>query len=285
MNAVQQVRQLILAGDVFQVNISQRFSAHVSAESFLMYLRLREENPAPFAAYMEMQSAAVLSASPEMFLSVNESGAVETRPVKGTRARGADPAEDALLARELLSSEKDRAENLMIVDLLRNDLSRACVPGSVFVPALCELERWATVQHLVSSVRGELNPTESSVSVFRACFPGGSITGAPKTRAMQIIASVEGAPRGVYCGSIGYFAADGAALFNIAIRTATITGGVATFSAGGGVVLDSDPALEFEETLAKAAGLVGALCAPPGVDGEPQQQRSAERTGDMAVRR
>ncbi len=259
MSAVQSVRELILAGDIFQANISQCFSASHRGDAWRLYTRLRDESPASFAAFLEFDGSAILSSSPEMFLRVGSDGAVETRPIKGTRPRGSSAADDSRLSAELLASEKDKSENLMIVDLLRNDLSRVCEPGSVFVPALFTLERLATVQHLVSTVRGRLRSDASAVDLFRACFPGGSITGAPKTRAMQIISAVEGIGRGAYCGSIGYFAADGGALFNIAIRTLTLAAGVATFSAGGGIVLDSDPAAEYDETVAKAQGMARAI--------------------------
>jgi para-aminobenzoate synthetase component 1 len=277
IESVREVRELILAGDIFQANISQRFTTRYGGDAWVLYRRLREETPAPYAAYFETPQATILSASPEMFLSVsvaaNGSASVETRPIKGTRPRGENEKEDAQLARDLVTSEKDRAENLMIVDLLRNDLSMVCLPGSVCVDSLCELERWATVQHLVSSVRGELRPGVTPIALFRACFPGGSITGAPKIRAMQIIASIEDgdggrpgngtAARGVYCGSVGFFAADGAALLNIAIRTITIRNGAASFAAGGGVVLDSIPEDEYDETLAKGAGMVAAFAVGP----------------------
>jgi para-aminobenzoate synthetase component 1 len=277
IESVRDVRELILSGDIFQANISQRFTTHYGGDAWVLYRRLREETPAPYAAYFETPQATVLSASPEMFLSVsvapNGSASVETRPIKGTRPRGENEKEDAQLARDLVTSGKDRAENLMIVDLLRNDLSMVCLPGSVRVDSLCELERWATVQHLVSSVRGELRPGVTPIALFRACFPGGSITGAPKIRAMQIIAFIEdgdgGRPghgpagRGVYCGSVGFFAADGAALLNVAIRTITIRNGAASFAAGGGVVLDSIPEDEYDETLAKGAGMVAAFAVGP----------------------
>jgi para-aminobenzoate synthetase component 1 len=259
--AVQRVRDYILAGDVFQVNIAQQFSVACGEDPWDVYTRIRDSSPAHFAAYIEFDDVAVLSSSPELFLDVRD-GRVETRPIKGTRRRGGTPAEDMLLAEELLRSEKDRAENLMIVDLLRNDLSRACRPGSVYTAALCELERWANVQHLVSSVRGTLRARTNAVDVLRATFPGGSITGAPKRRAMQIIAELERVNRGVYCGALGYLSANGNALLNVAIRTITVSGGVARLGAGGGVVLDSNPAAEYDESCLKAAALLEALAQP-----------------------
>ena len=256
---VTQVRELILAGDIFQANISQRFSAQFDGDAWKLYSRIREESPASFAAFLEFESCAILSASPELFLRVSPNGTVETRPIKGTRPRGVSATEDMMLTADLLSSEKDRSENLMIVDLLRNDLSRVCEPKSVFVPALFEVEKMTTVQHLVSRVVGKLRPDTDVVDAFRACFPGGSITGAPKTRATQVISAIEGAGRGVYCGSIGYFAAEGAAQFNIAIRTLSFAAGAVSFAAGGGIVLDSVPEAEYEETLNKAAGIFSAI--------------------------
>jgi para-aminobenzoate synthetase component 1 len=184
---------------------------------------------------------------------------------------------DRILREELLASSKDRAENLMIVDLLRNDLSRVCRPGSVRVTSLCEVEQWGTVQHLVSSVRGELNKDDNACTLLAAAFPGGSITGAPKTRAMQIIAEIEGSGRGVYCGSIGWFAADGAAEFSIAIRTLTLTGGFVSLAAGGGIVLDSVAQDEYEETVDKAAALLRVVTEPPIRAGRPAPGSLAAR--------
>jgi para-aminobenzoate synthetase component 1 len=194
-----------------------------------------------------------------MFLAVGADGAVETRPIKGTRPRGSDRLQDEELAAQLLASGKDRAENLMIVDLLRNDLSRVCVAGSVHVAELCALESWASVHHLVSTVRGRLRAGVPLTTLLQATFPGGSITGAPKERAMQIIAEIEGAERGVYCGAIGYFSPGGGLLLNVAIRTLVFSRGRAVFSAGGGIVLESDPGLEYEETLAKGRGMLTAI--------------------------
>jgi para-aminobenzoate synthetase component I len=261
--AVQRVRQYILAGDVFQANLSQRFEAPCALEPFEFYRRLRDVNPAPFAAYLQGERFAVASASPERFLRVTPDGAVETRPIKGTRPRGPTPDEDQAQMAELMASEKDRAENVMIVDLLRNDLSKVCLPGSVEVPALCTLESHPTVHHLVSTVTGVLEPGRTALDLLRAAFPGGSVTGAPKVRAMEIIAELEPVARGVYCGAMGYVSATGAMDTSIPIRTATLQGGRAWFHAGGGIVADSDPALEFDETLAKAAGIVHALEPAP----------------------
>jgi para-aminobenzoate synthetase component 1 len=257
--AVARVREYIFAGDVFQVNLSQRFEVPLSEPPWAIYRRLRARNAAPFSAFFDLGSAAVLSASPERFLRLDAAGHVETRPIKGTRPRGLGPEHDAALGEALTQSAKDRAENLMIVDLMRNDLSRVCQPGSVRVPELFALERYATVHHLVSTVVGELVPGRDAVDLLRATFPGGSITGAPKVRAMEIIAELEPSQRAVYCGSIGYLSVTGELDTSIAIRTAVARGGHVYFSAGGGIVADSDPEQEYRETLDKARGIINVL--------------------------
>jgi para-aminobenzoate synthetase component I len=261
--AVERVREYIRAGDIFQANLSQRFEAAWPGDPFGFYRRLAAVNPAPFAAYFQGDGFAVASASPERFLAVDPDGSVETRPIKGTRPRGATPEEDERLAAELLSSGKDRAENVMIVDLLRNDLSKVCRPGSVQVPALCALERHPTVWHLESIVTGRLEEGRTAADLLRAAFPGGSITGAPKVRAMEILVELEPVARGVYCGAIGWFSVTGAMDTSIAIRTTTLRDGLVCFHAGGGIVADSDPALEYQETLDKVAGIRRALGAAP----------------------
>ena len=257
-SAVQRVREYILAGDIFQANLSQRFEAPMAEAPLAFYLGLRHENPAPFGAYLACDDVTVLSVSPERFLSLT-GRRVETRPIKGTRPRGLGPMHDQALGRELTESEKDRAENVMIVDLLRNDLSRVCRPGSVRVPELFTLEQHPTVHHLVSTVLGELNPGVDATELLRATFPGGSITGAPKVRAMEIIAELEPTERGLYCGSIGYLSHTGAMDTNIAIRTCVVRNGRIYFSGGGGIVADSDPELEYRETLHKVQGIVRTL--------------------------
>lgn len=262
LEAVERVRAYIFAGDIFQANLSQRFEAPVTEPAWALYRRLRVGNPAPFAAFLDLPDAAVLSASPERFLRVDATGGVETRPIKGTRPRGVGPEHDAALGQALTESSKDRAENLMIVDLMRNDLSRVCTPGSVRVAELFALEQYATVHHLVSTVVGQLAPGADALDLLRAAFPGGSITGAPKLRAMEIIAELESSRRGVYCGSIGYWSVTGALDASIAIRTAVARAGRVYFNAGGGVVADSDPAAEYQETLDKARGLIDALAVP-----------------------
>ena len=262
LDAVARVREYVFAGDIFQANLSQRFEAPLEEPPWTLYQRLRARNPAPFAAYLDFPNAAVLSASPERFLRVDVRGHVETRPIKGTRPRGVGPEHDAALALALTESAKDRAENLMIVDLLRNDLSRVCAPGTVHVPELFALERYATVHHLVSTVVGQLAPGKDGLDLLRAAFPGGSITGAPKVRAMEIIAELEPSERSVYCGAIVYWSVTGALDSSIAIRTALAPAGRVYFSAGGGIVADSDPEQEYRETLDKARGLIDALDVP-----------------------
>ena len=260
LEAVARVREYILAGDIFQANLSQRFQCLSDEPPFQLYQRLRQLNPAPFAAYLGFDEVAVLSASPERFLRLDEDRRrIETRPIKGTRPRGLGPMHDAALGRALAESEKDRAENVMIVDLLRNDLSRVCRPGTVRVPELFALEHHPTVHHLVSTVVGEIEPGSGAVELIRATFPGGSITGAPKVRAMEIIAELEPTQRAVYCGSIGYVSATGAMDTSIVIRTYLALGGQVYFQAGGGIVADSDPELEYRETLDKARGLIETL--------------------------
>jgi para-aminobenzoate synthetase component 1 len=260
--AVSRVREHILAGDIFQANISQQFSASLPSNPFELYLTLRMRNPAPFAAYMQVGESSILSISPERFLRADPDGWVETCPIKGTRPRGRNETEDRQLAEGLVASEKDRAENVMIVDLLRNDLSRVCRPGSVRVPALCELEQHPTVHHLVSTVVGRLASGQDAVTLFRAAFPGGSITGAPKIRAMEVISGIEPTARSVYCGAIGFFSLTGAMDTNVAIRTAIAEGGRLYFNAGGGITADSDPAAEYQETLDKAQAFIRACTVP-----------------------
>jgi para-aminobenzoate synthetase component 1 len=259
---VREVIERILAGDIFQANVAQRFEARVPEDFdyFGFYKRLRMRNPAPFSAYLDHEDFVIASASPERFLKV-EGDRVETRPIKGTRRRFADAVLDALQARALTESRKDRAENVMIVDLLRNDLSRVCVPGSVQVPQLCGLETFASVHHLVSSVVGHLRERQSAVDVLAASFPGGSVTGAPKVRAMEIITEMEGHARGPYCGAIGYIGFDGTMDTNIVIRTASFRRGSCVVQAGGGITTASDPASEFDETLDKARAIFEAFGA------------------------
>jgi para-aminobenzoate synthetase component 1 len=259
LDAVARVIEYVFAGDIFQANLSQRLEAPLAGTPLELYGRLRRRNPAPFSAYLDGGDVVVASSSPERFLRVEPGGRVETRPIKGTRPRGVGPEHDAALALALAESDKDRAENVMIVDLLRNDLSRVCVPGTVHVPELLALEHYATVHHLVSTVVGELAPQYGAVDLLRAAFPGGSITGAPKVRAMQIIAELEPTQRAVYCGAIGYLSLTGALDTSIVIRTCLVLGRAVYVQVGGGIVADSDPEQEYRETLDKARGLIAAL--------------------------
>ena len=258
--AVKKVIDYILAGDIFEANISQRFSTSFPADlsPFDLYRRLRLINPAPFSAYLHIGETIIASASPERFLKLTER-AVESRPIKGTRPRGKTSEEDKLLAQELMQSEKDHAENVMIVDLLRNDLSRVCDDHSVQVTQLCEIESYAAVHHLVSVITGKLQKKYGAVDLLRATFPGGSITGAPKVRAMEIINEIEPTARGPYCGSIGFIGFNGEMDSSIVIRTFLIKNNIVTFQAGGAVTLDSNPVEEYEETLTKARALRRAL--------------------------
>ncbi|MFC2020300.1 aminodeoxychorismate synthase component I [Chloroflexota bacterium] len=258
VDAVEKCRQYIIAGDIFEVNLSQRFEAELAVTPFELYKRLLQINPAPFAGYLGFDDVTVVSASPERFLSLR-GDRVETRPIKGTRPRGKTPEEDEVLAKELLSSVKDRAENIMIVDLERNDLGRVCRYGTVRVTELAILEVFPTVFHLTSTVEGQLREGKNSIDLLKATFPGGSITGAPKVRAMEIIDELEPTKRSVYTGSIGYLSFNGDLDLNIAIRTFLVKENRAYFQAGGAVVYDSDPEAEYQETLDKAKALIDAL--------------------------
>ena len=257
--AFNRVKQYIHEGDCYQVNLAQRFSAHASGDAWTAYLALRDISPAPFMSYMNLgdaqSSLQVLSASPERFLQVHGKH-VETRPIKGTRPRSDNAVEDASNANDLQNSPKDRAKNLMIVDLLRNDISKVCETGSVRADKLFALESFANVHHLVSTVTGKLAEDKTAIDLLRACFPGGSITGAPKFRAMEIIEELEPNRRGLYCGAIGYVGFDGNMDTNIAIRTAVYSDDEIRFYAGGGVVADSELAKEYRETLDKASSML-----------------------------
>lgn len=256
--AFRRIQDYIREGDCYQVNLAQRFSAWCGGDPWNAYEILRGINPAPFGAFLNYPQAQILSSSPERFLKVT-GDQVETKPIKGTRPRSPDPAEDARNARELGASLKDRAENLMIVDLLRNDIGKNCAPGSVNVPKLFAIESYATVHHLVSTVRGKLAPGHHALDLLKGCFPGGSITGAPKIRAMEIIEELEPHRRGVYCGSIGYIGFDGEMDSNIAIRTLVHSDRRIRFWAGGGIVADSDLDLEYQECYHKAAAMLTLL--------------------------
>lgn len=258
--AVDIAKDYILAGDIFEVNLSQCFSCQVPNDfhAFSLYQRLKSLNPAPFSGFFNADSITVISSSPERFVRCVDKQ-VTTCPIKGTAKRDADPIVDKKMALQLLNSEKDKAENVMIVDLMRNDLSRVCLPHSVKVPKLCELQSFETVHHLVSTVEGTLAPEHSTVDLLAAIFPGGSITGAPKIRSMEIITEIEQQPRGPYCGSLGYVGFDGNLDTSIAIRTFTLSQNTLYWQAGGAITMDSEPLEEYLETLAKAAALKKAL--------------------------
>ncbi len=254
LDAVGQALEYIRAGDIFQVNLSQRFDAQGSPEPLDLYTRLRARSPAPFSAFLSWDDLAILSASPEWFYR-SEGDRLVTRPIKGTRPRGSTPAEDLANIEALVASPKDRAELTMIVDLERNDLGRVCRYGSVRVTDPWTLESYAQVHHLVATVEGQIREGAGPVDIVRALFPGGSITGAPKIRAMEIIDELEPTRRGVYTGSIGYFGKGGTSAFNIAIRTLLVEGPRVSYQVGGGIVADSLPDSEYQETLHKGQGL------------------------------
>ncbi len=272
---VEAVRGRIARGDLYQANLTRRLETPFDGDPWLLYRRLRTGDPSLFSAWLDLgrgapdhgsvhgtspaRPRAILSASPEPFLAVSSGGLVSTDPIKGTRPRGRTRAEDRAFARELLESGKDRAENVMIVDVLRNDLGRVCVPGTVRVPRLCRLERTATVQHLVSTVTGRLAPGRDAFDLLRAAFPGGSITGAPKIRAMEILRELEPTRRGPYTGALGWIGPDGAMATSILIRTLVADGARLSLHVGGGITWQSDPASEWDETVAKAHGPLGAI--------------------------
>lgn len=263
MNAVSKIVRYIEEGDIFEANLTQRFKCCLPDDitPIDLYKRVRHFNPAPFASYVKFENTTIVSSSPERFLQLQQ-GHIETRPIKGTVRRSEDINEDRSLAEQLVHSEKDRAENTMIVDLMRNDLSRICLPHTVKVPQYCGLESYQTVHHLVSVVEGQLDNQYGVIDVLRATFPGGSITGAPKVRAMEIIDELEPTRRGPYCGSVGYIGFDGCMDLSILIRTFIIKNQTVTFQGGGAVVLDSDPTAEYEEALVKVAALRRALTDP-----------------------
>ena len=278
--SVQKCVDYIYAGDVFQINLAQQLRIAANCHSLELYLRLKQANPAPFSSYFDFEVSGfkrtqIISSSPERLVAVDQ-GHVEARPIKGTRPRTGRPMVDIWAREKLASSEKDIAENTMIVDLMRNDLSRVCTDDSVTVPQLCEMEEYASVMHLVSSVEGQLRPECDLTDLLTAIFPGGSITGAPKVRAMEIIAELEPDSRGAYCGSLGYLGFDGNADLNILIRTITAQRGWWQIPVGGGIVSQSDSKQEYDETWAKAAGILRAVGAHD-VDIETQSQTQQQQ--------
>ena len=258
LSSIERIKQYLVDGDCYQVNMTQRFSAPYSGCEWRAYQALRQKNKAPFSAFIKLPESTILSVSPERFLSIKD-GMVETKPIKGTRPRHADEAIDLEEAQSLKQSEKDRAENLMIVDLLRNDLSKSCAPGSVRVPSLFEIESFPAVHHLVSKVTGQLKEGISAVKLLQGAFPGGSITGAPKIRAMEIIEELEPDRRNIYCGSIGYIGIRGDADTSICIRTLLCENQTIYCWAGGGIVLDSVPELEYQECHHKVSKILPIL--------------------------
>ncbi len=254
-NAFERIKNYIREGDCYQVNLAQRFSASVEGSPWLAYQALRKINSSPFSAYMNYPDFQILSNSPERFLSVKDR-VVQTKPIKGTRPRSNDKSIDQSLMQELQGSKKDQAENVMIVDLMRNDISKNCVLGSVQVPKLFDIESFPNVHHMVSTITGKLRDQRSAIDLLRGCFPGGSITGAPKLRSMEIIEELEPHRRGIYCGSIGYIGFDGNMDINIAIRTIVHKDQSMHFYAGGGIVYDSQVNSEYQETFDKAASIM-----------------------------
>lgn len=250
--------EYIRAGDCFQINLAQRLCRKDTGDPFHLLRSMARVNPAPFAAWLDWGEGQVISASPERFLKLDR-GTIETRPIKGTRPRSADSSRDSAIASELLASAKDRAENIMIVDLLRNDIGKVCSYGTVTVPRLCVLESYPRVHHMVSEVVGQLARGNTALDLLRACFPGGSVTGAPKIRSMELITELEETARGPYCGSMFWLGHDGNFDSNILIRTVIRRGGWLTFPVGGGIVADSTPTGEYDETMHKAAGIMAGI--------------------------
>lgn len=262
LSMIARAQQHIAAGDVYQICLTNRIEIAHAADPLFVYLQLRETNPAPYAAFIRVGESTLVCSSPEQLIQVSPSGLVSTKPIKGTRPRGADAAEDEALASELQANEKERAENLMIVDLMRNDIGRVAHADSVRVSKLFEIESYATVHQLVSTVEGQLAQGKTASDAFDAAFPGGSMTGAPKLRAMQIIGELERGPRGVYSGAVGFFGFNGSADFGMTIRSIVFEGAQAYIGVGGGITSDSDPIAELEETKLKAKALLRVLNAP-----------------------
>lgn len=274
MHRIATAKAHIEAGDAFEICLTHALDVPFSGDPWRLYDELRTQNPSPFSAFLDLPEGAVVSSSPERFVRLDTNGHVESRPIKGTRPRGQSPEDDTRIAEELRTSEKDRAENMMIVDLVRNDLGRICRYGTVTVPSLCAVERYATVHQLVSTIRGELEEPRDAVDVLTACFPPGSMTGAPKIEAMRILEHLEPIERGVYSGGLGYVDVRGSMDLSVVIRTAIVKDGVARVHVGGAIVSDSEPDAEYEETMHKARALLHAL----GGD-LPDDRACAETTG------
>ena len=262
LQMIIEAQKYISSGDVYQICLTNRIIIEHAVDPFVTFLSLRASNPAPYAAYLRIGELTLVCSSPEQFLHVHPSGLVSTKPIKGTRPRSKDASEDALLAEELRTNEKERAENLMIVDLMRNDIGRVALADSVKVSKLFEIESYSTVHQLVSTVEGQLAGGETAVTALAAAFPGGSMTGAPKIRAMEIIKELEKGPRDVYSGAVGYLGFNGSADFGMIIRTIVFQGDKAYIGVGGGITSDSEPLAELEETKLKAQALLKALNAP-----------------------
>jgi anthranilate synthase component 1 len=271
---VEQAKEYIRAGDIFQVVLSQRLSRRVNAAPFTVYRALRAINPSPYMFFLDLDDIHIIGASPELLVRV-EDGEVTIHPIAGTRKRGSDPHSDQQLAGELQSDPKERAEHVMLVDLGRNDVGRVSVPGSVQVTQFMEIERYSHVMHLVSNVTGQLRSDISPYEALRAGFPAGTVSGAPKIRAMEIISELEQTQRGVYAGAVGYFSHSGNLDTAIALRTMVIRDGRAYIQAGGGVVADSDPGSEYQESLNKAKALLRAL--------DEAELLAAQRRGERNV--
>ena len=259
LELIQRAKEHIKTGDVFQLCLTNQILIEHDADALKTFLTLRESNPAPYGGYLKLAGVEIVSSSPEQFLKVSASGKVSSKPIKGTRPRSKDQTEDTQIANELVSNEKERAENLMIVDLMRNDLGRVCEADSISVEKLFQIESYATVHQLVSTVTGTLRASESATSALAACFPGGSMTGAPKIRAVEILQELEAGQRDIYSGAFGYLGFDGSADFGMTIRTLVFEGNSASLGVGGGITIDSDPDSEFEETMLKSKALLKAL--------------------------
>jgi aminodeoxychorismate synthase component I len=259
LELIDKCKQHIASGDVYQLCLTNQIHIEHDADPLKTFLTLRQQNPAPYGCYVKVGNREIVSSSPEQFLKVTAEGKISSKPIKGTRPRSQVPVEDELLAKELRENQKEQAENLMIVDLMRNDFGRICEPGSVTVEKLFDVESYATVHQLVSTVTGTLEQGQNAVTALEACFPAGSMTGAPKIRAMEILEDLEAGSRGVYSGAIGYLGFDGSADLGMTIRTLVFEGNVASLGVGGGITIDSNPEQELQETMLKAEALLRTL--------------------------